>query len=494
MSQTNVIPLTETPVVPLIIRGKLIEDNLLKHEGRGGGSSFLTPDVSMYLDQLPLRNHGDLKDLQQLTTDEIIDFLVEFGKTLDVETNEYIRHARELSYATAPTTPPIVEDEFKALKYFFNRPMLEEMIAEERAYFEGWVEKTSPNGRVKSIRAFGTRGLHITAGNSPYIAAMTIVRSALTRGDAIIKNPSNDPFTAAAILSSMIEFAPDHPVTKHFSVTYWKGGDEAFERRFFLPANIEKILAWGGFASVKHVTKYIQPGLELISLDPKRSMSIVGPETFESEDSMRAAAVRVAADIGTFNQVGCANSRKVFMFAGTDIDGIEKANQFGQMAYDAMMGLPERLSTKPKFIEPELKSNVEALRFQDDFYKVIGGDHDEGAIIVSQLPGAVEFDTSLDNRIANFIPVDSIDEVTKDIDAYTQTVGIYPESFKREVQDILPLYGAQRIVSLGWAVLAESAAGPQDGIEPLRRMIKWLTNENCAAVEFEPWATVESPY
>ena len=64
MSQTNVVPLTETPVVPLIIRGKLIEDNLLKHEGRGGGSSFLTPDVSMYLDQLPLRNHGDLKDLQ----------------------------------------------------------------------------------------------------------------------------------------------------------------------------------------------------------------------------------------------------------------------------------------------------------------------------------------------------------------------------------------------------------------------------------------------
>ena len=494
VSEANVIPLASTPVVPLIIRGKLIEDHLVRHQGRGGGSSFLTPDVNEYLDQLPLRDHGGLQDLQSLTTDEVIDFLVAFGLTLDVETNAHLQEAKEHSYATAPTTPPILDDEYRSLKRFFNRTMLEQMIAEQRDYFDGWVKTISSNGRVQSIRAFGSRGLHITAGNSPYVAAMTIVRSALTRGDAIIKNPSNDPFTAAAIIRSMVEFAPDHPVTKHFSVAYWKGGDEAFERRFFLPANIERILAWGGFASVKHVTKYIQPGLELISLDPKRSISIIGPETFESEELMRAAAVRAAADIGTLNQVGCSNSRKVFMFTGTDSAGIEKANQFGQMAYDAMMNLPERLSTKPKFIEAELRSNVNSLRFQDDFFRVIGGEDDEGAIIVSQLPGAVEFDTSLDNRIANFIPVDRIDEITKDVDAYTQTVGVYPETFKSEVQDILPLYGAQRIVSLGWAVLADSAAGPQDGIEPMRRMTKWLTNENCDQVEFEPWAAETSPY
>ena len=73
-----------------------------------------------------------------------------------------------------------------------------------------------------------------------------------------------------------IRIFPDHPVTKHLAVAYWRGGDEALESRIYQPHNIEKICAWGGFASVKHVTKYIQPGIELISLDPKRSAGIVG--------------------------------------------------------------------------------------------------------------------------------------------------------------------------------------------------------------------------
>ena len=68
----------------------------------------------------------------------------------------------------------------------------------------------------------------------------------------------------------MADMAPDHPITRHLSVAYWKGGDVEFEEQLYQPHNIEKIVAWGGFASVKHVTRYIQPGLELITLDPKR--------------------------------------------------------------------------------------------------------------------------------------------------------------------------------------------------------------------------------
>lgn len=483
--------MTQTPVIPLILRGKIIESDLVEFAGRGGGCSFRTPDVHRLVDQLPLRGLGNFKDIHALKTEEIIDFLVGFGERLDVGTNPHLQQARELSYDTAPVTPPILDDEYEALNHFFSRDLLEDMIEGERAYFDGWVRTPKPNGRVCSIRAFGARSLHIVAGNSPLVSAMTIARSALTRGDAIIKSPSNDPFTAAAVVRSLCEYAPDHPVTRHLSVAYWKGGDESFERRFYLPANIEKILAWGGFASVKHVTKYIQPGLELISLDPKRSISVIGAETFNTEELMQAAAARVAADIGGLNQVGCVNARKVYLLTGTESAGLEKANRFGDLAYRAMMALPERFSTKPKSVDAELKSNVEALRFQEDWYNVIGGEDDEGAIIVSQLPEAVSFDASLDNRVANFIPVDSIDEVAADVDAYTQTVGVYPEAFKRELEDVLPLYGAQRIVSLGYAVLADSAGGPQDGIEPIRRMTKWIVDENCDALDREvhppPW-------
>ena len=62
--------------------------------------------------------------------------------------------------------------------------------------------------------------------------------------------------------------------------------------------------------------------------------------------------------------------------------------------------------------------------------------------------------------------------------AYTQTVGIYPDSLKEHVRDELPLFGAQRLVSLGYAC-SVTAVGPQDAIEPMRRMCKWIVDETC---------------
>ena len=81
----------------------------------------------------------------------------------------------------------------------------------------------------------------------------------------------------------MIDMAPDHPITRHVSVAYWKGGDQRIEAHLYDPRRIEKIVAWGGFAGIKHVTQYLQPGLDLITLDPKHSGTIIGPEAFEDE-------------------------------------------------------------------------------------------------------------------------------------------------------------------------------------------------------------------
>src|SRR5690606_6973066 len=113
------------------------------------------------------------------------------------------------------------------------------------------------------------------------------------------------------------------PITRHLSVAYWRGGDEAIEQRLYQPHNIEKIIAWGGMASMKHVTRYIQPGLELTSLDPKSSASVVGAEGLATDELLREAGARIAADVGAMNQCGCANSRVVYVMCGTDPAGIE---------------------------------------------------------------------------------------------------------------------------------------------------------------------------
>ncbi|VVQ22518.1 Long-chain acyl-protein thioester reductase [Pseudomonas fluorescens] len=474
------------PIAPMIIRGKVITDNLIDVGGRGGDLVFQTPDAHKYIDQLPLGNPAKLADLYTLTFNDILDYCEALGERLEFDQNPYLQEACELSYLTAPVTPTMVKGSYMGLRHMLTRESVTEQVENSVGvkYLEGWVKQTLIDGTELDIRCFGARTLHIVAGNATGLSLLTILRNMVLRSDAIIKAPSNDPFTALAIARTMVEMAPDHPLTKHLSVAYWKGGDQAFEERLYQPQNLEKIVAWGGFNSMKHVTRYIQPGLELISLDPKRSASILGKGTFDSEETMREAAVRLASDIGALNQKACVCARVVYVQSGTDEAGLANLNKFGGYVYDAMQTLPNTLSTMPKRYDQGLKAEVDALRLDDEWYKVIGGLDGEGAVICSQLAESVSFATKLDDRTANLVPVDDLHEMMGAVDAYTQTVGVYPESIKEDLKDILPLYGAQRIVSLGYAA-GLKWAGPQDSIEPLRRMGKWIVNQ-IASPEMTP--------
>lgn len=475
-------------VASAIIRGEIINSNLVEFGGRGQGDfKFLSPDPHSFIDQLPLGHPGKLADLYSLSFEDILDFLEAVGEELDVRKNPHLQQALAGSYYTAPTTKPIVDYSYSALRSAFARDAVIEMAEKTVGikYLEDWIPTTLNDGRTVKIRAFGARALHIVAGNAPLVSAATIVRNAITRSDGIIKTPSNDPFTALAIVRTMCDLAPDHPITRHISVAYWKGGDEALESRLYQPHNIEKIIAWGGLASVKHVTKYIQPGLELISLDPKRSISAIGADVFASEANAKEAAYRLAIDFGAMNQAGCVNSRIAYVESGTDDDGLDKLKSFASKIYDELLQLPAHMSTKPKEVNRELKANIESIRLDDDWYHVVGGKDDEGAVVVSLFSEPVNFAEALDNRVLNLVPVDDIDDVLSHCDAYTQTVGIYPESLKDQLRNILPLYGAQRIVSLGYAVSGNLAL-PQDSIEPLRRSCKWIVEEQSVPEVIPP--------
>jgi hypothetical protein len=303
-----------------------------------------------------------------------------------------------------------------------------------------------------------------------------VIRCAVTRSDAVIKSPSNDPMTHAAVIRTMIDMDPNHPVTRHLSVGYWKGGDEAVEKTLYDPKNIEKIVAWGGMASIQHIVRYLQPGLDLITLEPKFSSSIIGREAFADEATMTRVADLLAIDFAGANQEGCANARVIYVDSGTDDAGIEALNRFGQILYDAMLRLPEHISTKPKDFDLELASELDALSLDDTFFRVIGGEDREGAVIVSQYPEPVDFARNLGNRVANLVPMDGAELAIRSVNSFTQTIGVYPESLKTQIRDRLSIHGAQRVVSLGFA-LSTMMVLPQDSMEPLRRMCRWVAGE-----------------
>jgi len=466
--------------VPLFLRGEVIADDLVSFGTRSGGAEFCSPDMAKHVARLPLGSPAEMADLYRLRFDEILDVLAALGDALVFERNAHLQEAYEAALLANPLPAQMLRNSYEILRPLFARDNVVE-IADSQVgldYLNGWVTHELLDGRELRVRAFGSRVLHIPAGNGGLVSAVTILRSVITRSDMIIKAPSNDPLTAVAIARTLADIAPGHPLTKHLAVAYWKGGDVAVEEALYRPEHVEKIVAWGGLAAVKHVTRYIRPGLELITLDPKRSATIIGSEAFADESTMREVARRAAADIGVANQEGCANARVIYVLSGTDAAGLDNANRLGEMIYQELVALPPFISTAPRYPSRDLYEHVEASRMTEDWYRVIGGESREGAIIVSQFDQAVDYSPMLSGRVANLVPVYSVEAVTAAVTAYTQTVGVYPESLKRSLRDTLALFGAQRLTSLGYAC-SVAVAMPQDAIEPIRRMCKWVVDEEC---------------
>ncbi len=467
--------------VPLIIRGEIIDDAKVEHGGRRGGISFRAPDLSEHIGKLTLRTPSHMAGLYTISLEDILDYLVALGERLDFETNPHVQEAFRLSCITSGLSESILRFHYSHLGAMFDRDDMRAMV--ERScgvdYLEGWVDQGPSRfpGLTARTRAFGARCIHVIAGNAPIVSVLTVIRNALTRSDAVIKLPSNDPLTAVALVRTMVEMAPDHPLTRHISVAYWKGGDDAVEEAIYDPRGIEKIIAWGGFDSVKHITKYLQPGIDLITQDPKMSGTIIGKEAFADDATLQSVARRLALDVGAQNQEGCVSARVIYVESGTDEDGVERANRLGELTFAALQNLPPHLSTPHKAFDQALKSEIDAARLQDEEYRVFGGKENEGALIVSQEDYPVDFSRDLACRVGNIVPIDSFETAVRSVNAYTQTIGIFPESLKEKLRDRLAFQGAQRLVSLGGAATMQHNMEKQDAIEPVRRMVKWVTEE-----------------
>jgi len=470
--------------VPLIIRGQIIDDADISYGGRRGGVSFAAPDPAKHVARLPLRTPSSMADLYALSFEEILDFLVALGQRLDFGQNRHLQEAFRLSCLTSGLSESILRGHFQHIGDAFDRTEMRRMM--ERScgidYLEGWVDQGPGRfpGLTARTRAFGARAVHVIAGNAPIVSILTVIRNALTRSDAIIKLPSNDPLTAVALVRTMVEMDPDHPLSRHVTVAYWKGGDEQVESAIYDPRGIEKIIAWGGFDSVKHITRYLQPGIDLITQDPKLSGTIIGREAFVDEGTLAQVARRLALDIGAQNQEGCVSARVIYVESGTDEAGLERANRLGQLTFDALQRLPDTLSTPHKAFDTALKAEIEGIRLNEEDYRIFGGRSNEGAVIVSQDNYPVDFSRTLACRVGNIVPIDSTETAVRAVNAYTQTIGIFPESLKGELRDRLAFQGAQRIVSLGGAATMQHNMERQDAIEPVRRMVKWVTEEQAS--------------
>jgi hypothetical protein len=331
---------------------------------------------------------------------------------------------------------------------------------------DGWAEVTTTSGRPARIRAFPPRLVHIIAGNSPGVAANTIIRGALVKGVHLLKLPSNELFSAPAILQALAAAAPGHPLTRCFSAAYWRGGDEKVEGMLFRPQFFDKLVAWGGESTIRGAVKYVGPGFELVSFDPKTSISMIGREAFGAGADLEAITEAAAFDATLMNQQACTSSR--FQF----IEGSEEDVDRYCALLQAKLGLERRsASAEPQPLPSSLREEIDGLRDLPDFYRVWGGSEGKGIVIRSEDP----VDFYPDHKVVNVVRVERLADAVKHVTVATSTVGVYPPERKAELRDALASAGAQRVVALG--MVNPEVGLPHDGFYPLQRFVRWVNDE-----------------
>ena len=451
------------------VRGKLVSGADVRHRSRDLGADFTTPAIDLDALIMPRSEAPPLLDVK---VSEIIDFLVETGERLTLERNPYLQESLERVAATNPLPRRVVENLYKGARQYLTRDVLKSSIDSNfsnPACLDGWVPRTDMHGQRGAIRAFPPRMIHMLAGNSPAGCMSSIAQGALVKAVNLFKMPSSDPFTCVAVLRTMADIDPNHPVVRSMSAVYWRGGDESIERTVYRPQYFDRIVAWGGGDAINNVIRYLGPGLQLISFDPKTSISMIGPEAFQSDTTIAEVAERAAADVAVFNQEACLASR--FIFVEGERSGIEKfcAQLHKRLGVDR-----EPASAKAPPLPLEMREEIEVLQMMDDSYRVWGTFDGAGIVILSEEP--VGFHPT--GKTANVVHVPSLDGAVRHVNVATQTIGIYPPERKTALRDRIAGAGGQRVVRLGSAA-RHVMGGPHDAMYPLQRFIHWMADEDA---------------
>ncbi len=453
---------------PHFVRGRLVQGDALRYRSRDLGADFTTPALD--LDAL-ITPRSELPPLLDVKLSEIVDFLVETGERLALDRNQHLGECLDRLSATNPLPRRIVENLYRSAPQQLSRESIEAKIDANFAdptALDGWISRVDRHGNTGAVRAFPPRMVHMLAGNSPAGCVASIAQGALVKAVNLFKMPSSDPFTCVAVLRTMAEVDPDHPVVRSMSAVYWQGGDELIERTLYRPQYFDKIVAWGGGDAIKNVIKYLGPGIEMVSFDPKSSISMIGPEGFASDETIAEVAERTAADATVFNQDACVASR--FVFVEGDRGQIEK---FCSVLVQRLGVDRELASAVAPPLPMDVREEIDVMQAMGDDMLVWGGFDGRGLVILSDQP--VDFHPT--NKTSNVVMVPSLEQAVRYVNVATQTIGVYPYERKAELRDRLASAGGQRVCRLGTAN-GYVLGSPHDAMYALQRFVHWMSDDD----------------
>ena len=432
------------------------------------------------------------KELYSLPFTEVEKYLAELAKVIQ-ENSELVDRVRDMTRKTAEHPDTYHDAAFAAFGFLLDPAMARSMVDNELGvwgkpgseFLDGWVPLQTQvfpgfsallgsgvfseemggdfQQSATMLRAMPTRQLHITAGNSPAVPLISMVRAMITKSAAVIKAPYGALIPAALVALAAAAAAPDHPITKNLSIVYWQGGDQTVENIFFLPEAFDRIIVWGAPDAIASVRSRVF-FTKTICFNPRYGFSFIGKEAFNGK--LREAAVRASMDTMIWNQKACIASY-VHYVEGS----FEQAQQYAELLKDA---LAKWDGIAPNFVTPD--SNKTLIKMRRGKYMEApwhlnkrDGDFSSGVVVIRD-----SFDM-MDHPFCRLVPVRPVNDL-RDALQYLHsgvaTVGIYPEVRRLELRDAVLARGVTNALPLGQGDKMFGGMA-HDGMMVLNELVDW---------------------
>ena len=323
---------------------------------------------------------------------------------------------------------------------------------------------TASAARARRLRAVPTTQLHITAGNSPVVPAISALRAFATKGAATVKLPSGALVAGAAFALAVHVTDPEHPLTRHASIAYWSGGDDAIESVLLCHRAFERIVIWGSRASVDAVAARAA-GTKTLVFNPRYGVSLVGRAAL-APDMVDEAARRAAQDTFVWNQQACIASLVHYAEgSGAEIDRYCAALTRELALWDAAHGhRPDRA----------MVGRIRTARrgeLADGKWTVNGPPVAPTSAVVRMDRG---FDLSAHPQ-ARVVVVRAVGDLTETLNLMhsgVSSVGVFPLERLDGLRDAVCGRGVTSVIPLGEADTL-FAGSPHDGMRALSELVSW---------------------
>jgi Acyl-CoA reductase (LuxC) len=290
--------------------------------------------------------------------------------------------------------------------------------------------------------------VHITAGNLPNPALMSMVFGLLTRSAQFIKCASGASFLPRLFAHSIYE--ADAKLGACLEVAEWRGGNLTLENALFAEADC--VTATGSDETLVAIRMQLPIKIRFLGYGHRVSFAFVGSEELYGSSAKKIAA-RAADDVVAWNQLGCLSPHVVYVQLGGEV----YPEHFAQMLADE---LEKREASEPRGELPA--EHAAAIASRRGIYEVRAAHSPEttrhwcsrnSTAWTVVYEAEARFQMSCLNR---FIYVKGVADLTAvlqgadEIRRKISTVGIaVPADKAQEIATQLARWGATRICPLG---------------------------------------------